>query len=140
MNNIKINDEIVVDVKRLGINGEGIAYYLRKTIFIKDALPDETVLIKITNDSKNFSEGEIIKLIKASSFRVKPFCSYFKECGGCQIQHLDYNQSKKVKRDMLLETLTKYSSLNPRTFQVNETVGMDNPKNYRNKSQMVVCG
>ncbi|MFI3252427.1 MAG: 23S rRNA (uracil(1939)-C(5))-methyltransferase RlmD [bacterium] len=139
MNNIKIDDEIIVDVKRLGINGEGIAYYLRKTVFIDNALPDETVLIKITNETPTFLNGEIIKFIKQSPNRVRPFCPYFNECGGCQIQHLDYKHSKIVKRDMLIETIRKYSNLNPRTFQINETVIMDNPKNYRNKSQMAVC-
>ncbi len=139
MNNIKLDDEIIVDVKRLGINGEGIAYYLRKTVFINNALPDETVLVKIVKETPTFLEGEIIKFIKQSKSRVKPFCPHFGECGGCQIQHLDYNASKTVKREMLMETIRKYSNLNPRTFQVNETVIMDNPKNYRNKSQMAIC-
>lgn len=139
MNNINVNDEIVVDIKRIGINGEGIAYYLRKTVFIKNALPDEIVKIKITKDSSNFFEGEIIKFIKQSEYRVKPFCNQYDICGGCQLQHLDYNRSKVIKREMLMDTISKYSGLNPRTFQVNETVIMDNPKNFRNKSQMAIC-
>ncbi len=140
MNNLKIGDELIVDIKRLGINGEGIAFYLRKTIFINNALPDETVLIKIIKDNDTYLEGEIIKFIKTSEYRVQPFCPHYNKCGGCSLQHLDYNKSKEYKRDILMETLTKYSGLNPRTFQVNETVIMDNPKNYRNKSQMVITG
>ncbi len=139
MNNIKENDEIIVDIKRLGINGEGIAYYLRKTIFIKNALPDEIVKIKITKDNSNYFEAEIVNFIKQSAHRIKPFCKYFYLCGGCQLQHLSYENSKKLKREMLMDTISKYSGLNPRTFQVNETIIMDNPKNYRNKSQMAVC-
>ncbi len=139
MNKIKLDDELIVDVKRLGINGEGIAYYLKKAIFINNALPDETVKIKITKENPNFLEGEIVKFIKQSNYRVKPFCKHYDKCGGCQLQHLEYNRSKVVKRDMLMESISKYSNLNPRTFQVNETVIMDNPKNYRNKSQMAVC-
>ncbi|MFI3329868.1 MAG: 23S rRNA (uracil(1939)-C(5))-methyltransferase RlmD [bacterium] len=139
MNNLKIDDEIIVDVKRLGINGEGIAYYLRKTIFIKNALPDETVKIKITKDSSNYLEADVVKFMKQSEHRVRPFCKYYNTCGGCQLQHLDYNHSKVVKRDMLMEAIAKYSDLNPRTFQVNQTVIMDDAKNYRNKSQMAIC-
>ncbi len=138
MKNVNINDEIIVDIKRLGINGEGIAYYLRKTIFINNAIPGETVLIKITDDKTTYLIGEIIKFISTSDNRTQPFCKYYNECGGCQIQHINYNFSKKLKKDLLTEAITKYSSLNPRTFQVNETVIMDNPKGYRNKSQMAI--
>ncbi len=139
MNKLNIDDEVIVDVKRLGINGEGIAYYLRKTIFIKDALPEETVKVKITKQTDTYLEAVVVKFIKQSQFRVRPFCKHYGSCGGCQLQHLDYNQSKILKREMLMETISKYSDLNPRTFQVNETVIMDNPKNYRNKSQMAIC-
>lgn len=138
MNNIKIDDEIVVDVKRLGINGEGIAYYLKKAVFINNAIPGETVLIKIIEDNNTYLIGNVIKYIKSSSNRVNPFCKYYNECGGCQIQHVDYNYSKILKRDLVMEAITKYSTLNPRTFQVNETVIMDSPKGYRNKSQMAI--
>lgn len=138
MNKIKIDDEIIVDVKRLGINGEGIAYYLKKAVFIDNALPSETVKIKIIKDEEKYLVGEITKIVNPSKYRTTPFCKYYKRCGGCQLQHLDYKQSGIVKRDMLMKTISKYSGLNPRTFQVNETVIMENPKNYRNKSQMLV--
>ena len=57
---LKVNDEVIVDIKRLGINGEGIAYYKKLAIFVKNALPGEGVNVRITNIKKNMAFAEVI--------------------------------------------------------------------------------
>lgn len=74
---LKVNDEVIVDIKRLGINGEGIAYYKKLAIFVKNALPGEGVNVRITNIKKNMAFAEVIDFKHTAAFRVTPKCPYY---------------------------------------------------------------
>ena len=55
-----------LEIKKLGINGEGIGYINRKITFVRGALPSEEVEVEITNETNNFKEGKLVKIIKPS--------------------------------------------------------------------------
>lgn len=78
-----------VTIKRLGINGEGIAYYQNKILFVPNALPKEKVLCEIISSKGNFFQGKLLKILKKSPQRVTPPCPIYDTCGGCQLQHLN---------------------------------------------------
>lgn len=131
---LKENDEVILDIKRLGINGEGIAYYKKLTVFVNGALPGEGVNVRITKVLKNMAFGEIIEFKHQSSARIAPKCPYYENCGGCQALHIDYEKMLEYKRDIVVESITRYTNLNPRSFEIKPTIGMDNQYNYRYKS------
>ena len=135
---LKEKQKLIVDIKRIGINGEGIAYYQKLAIFIDDAIPGETVEIEIEEVNPKFSKGKVIRYIEKSKDRVEPFCKYYGECGGCQLQHLDYKKSLDYKREIVFLALSRYANVNPRSFEIKKTIGMENPLNYRNKSSLPV--
>jgi 23S rRNA (uracil1939-C5)-methyltransferase len=64
----------------------------RKTVFVRGALPGETVRCRITSEKKTRIEAELLEVIEASPYRIIPFCEYFGICGGCSLQHLSYSQ------------------------------------------------
>ncbi len=64
----------------------------RKTVFVRGALPGETVRCRITSEKKTRIEAELLEVIKASPYRITPFCEYFGKCGGCSLQNLSYTQ------------------------------------------------
>lgn len=138
MNFLNVGDELELEIKKYGINGEGIAKHKKLNIFVPNALIGERVLVKITECFDNYSNGEVIEYLKKSENRVEPFCAYYGKCGGCQTQHMGYKYSLKMKRDLIIEAIQKYTSLNPYEFQIQECIGMENPKHYRNKSQLPV--
>ena len=82
-------------VKRLGINGEGIAYYKKLAVFVNGALPGEGVNVRITKVLKNMAFGEIIEFKHQSPARITPKCPYYENCGGCQTLHIDYEKMLK---------------------------------------------
>jgi len=132
---IKLNDLLEIDVKRMGINGEGIGYYERLAIFIDNALPGEKVLAKISEVFPNRAHATVIKTIQPSAKRVVPFCPVYDACGGCQVQHYDYTAMLGQKKDIIRKALDRYVK-NYDQGLVLDTIGMDNPRNYRNKASL----
>ena len=90
MNNNKVGDEFILDIKRLGINGEGIGFYNKKAVFVNNAIPGEGVNIKITKVDDKLLEGEIIEFKNKSENRIDAICPRYNECGGCNTMHIKY--------------------------------------------------
>ncbi|MFV0395627.1 MAG: TRAM domain-containing protein [Coprobacillaceae bacterium] len=99
-----------VEIKKIGINGEGIGYIDRKIVFVKGALVGEEVEISITKSNRNYYEGEIRHIKNTSSDRVKPYCSKEKECQGCSLLHMKYTSQLKYKKEAIRESIRKYTS------------------------------
>lgn len=132
---LKTNQSLTLKIKRLGINGEGIAYYKRLIVFVKGALPKETVIATITKATPRYAEAELIRVKEASPDRITPPCPVYEECGGCQLQHLAYNQQLIFKKDLLKQALEKYKPEGYQKYELRNTLGMKDPWHYRNKAQ-----
>ncbi|TWT13443.1 23S rRNA (uracil(1939)-C(5))-methyltransferase RlmD [Planomicrobium sp. CPCC 101079] len=120
-------------IKRLGINGEGIGYFKRNVVFVQGALPGEEITAQVTSIKRNFAEARVLKLRKASPYRQTPPCPIYETCGGCQLQHMTYEQQLVEKRDLVTQALERY--LKGTNVQIKNTIGMEDPWYYRNKSQ-----
>ena len=147
---VRIGDLILLNIKRMGINGEGIGYYHRQAIFVDGAVVGEDVEVEITKVLDGYAYGEITKIKKASPNRCAPRCPYYGKCGGCQLQHIDYNEQLVQKREMVVEAMNRYfdKTKDEDDILVYPTIGMEEPWYYRNKTQLpvrhdgekVVCG
>ncbi|MBG9574438.1 23S rRNA (uracil(1939)-C(5))-methyltransferase RlmD [Cytobacillus firmus] len=135
---LKPKQTFPLTIKRLGINGEGVGYFKRQVVFVPGALPGEEIVAEATKVNPKFSEAKIKKIRKKSEFRVQPPCPVYHECGGCQLQHLRYDQQLKEKRDIIIQALERHTKLNPEKLDIKETIGMEDPWSYRNKSQFQV--
>lgn len=135
---IKTDDILDLDIRRMGINGEGIAYYKKLAIFVDRALPGEKVKVKINEVYDNRATGEVKEILTSSPDRRDPFCKYYESCGGCQTQHADYQTILENKRDILLKSFDRYAGLKISPKQVKPVKGAENPKNYRNKASLPV--
>ncbi|MED4055784.1 23S rRNA (uracil(1939)-C(5))-methyltransferase RlmD [Niallia taxi] len=125
-------------IKRLGINGEGVGYFKRQVVFVQGALPGEEVVVEATKIMPKFSEAKVKKIRKASPFRVKAPCPIYEQCGGCQLQHLAYDQQLSEKRDIVIQSLERHTKLKIENLDIRPTIGMEDPWNYRNKSQFQI--
>ncbi|WP_334097991.1 TRAM domain-containing protein, partial [Lactobacillus acetotolerans] len=86
-NNHKEKD-VIITIKRLGINGEGIGYYKKKIIFIPGALPDEVVVAKIIKDYPHYIQAELVRIKEKSPDRVAFPKDVPPEVGGLELAHL----------------------------------------------------
>ncbi|MDQ0340079.1 tRNA (uracil-5-)-methyltransferase/23S rRNA (uracil1939-C5)-methyltransferase [Caldalkalibacillus uzonensis] len=135
---IEKGQKIPLTIKRLGINGEGVGYYKRKVIFVPGALPGEEVVVEVTNVHPGYAEGAIHTVRKPSPERVKPPCPVYDQCGGCQLQHLRYDAQLREKKDIVRQAFERYTNLTGSSLPLRDTMGMDDPWHYRNKSQLQV--
>ena len=135
-NELQVNQKVLLTIKRMGINGEGIAYYKKKAVFIPGALTGEVVEVIITKVLPTYAYGEITVIKKKSEDRVMPKCPYYGSCGGCQLQHASYDFQLDFKKEIVLETMERFYEGRMDKIEVNNTIGMDNPWCYRNKSQL----
>ena len=131
MENVKKNDELIVDVIDYGANGEGIAKINGYTIFVMGALKGEKCKIHILKVLKTHAFAKVIQIIEKSSKRVEPDCSTFNKCGGCDLRHIAYSETLKIKQEKVQNLVNKMLK---NKVKVNETVGMENPTIYRNKA------
>ncbi|OCS91350.1 23S rRNA (uracil(1939)-C(5))-methyltransferase RlmD [Caryophanon latum] len=135
---MEVGQKFPLTIKRLGINGEGVGFFKRNVVFVKGALPGEEVTAQVTNISRNFAEASVLNIRKASPYRQEAPCPVYEECGGCQLQHMTYEGQLNEKRDIVMQALEKYVRNVAETTDVRPTLGMENPWNYRNKSQFQV--
>ena len=121
-----------VHIDRMDHFGNGIGYINGKIIFVKGALPGETVDVTITKDKKSFMEGTINTIIYKSSKRVEPFCKYFGVCGGCSLCHLTYENTLEYKKERVKNILSKFD-----IPKIN-VIRNENDLYYRNKIELKI--
>ena len=122
-------------ISNLGMNGEGVCKVNNEVIFVPFALPDETVEGIIINNKNKFSIGKVTNIVNASKFRAEPKCPYFKKCGGCALQHYEYEKQLEFKTNLVQDTLKKVGNI---TTNVKPCVASNLQYNYRNKASFPV--
>ena len=132
---INKNEEYVVDVIDYGMEGEGIAKIDNFTIFIPNALKGEKVKIIIVKVLKNYGYGKVLEILEKSKYRIDEDCVTYKRCGGCEMRHIDYEETLNIKQEMVQNLVDKTLVEH---IKVEKTIGMGNPYNYRNKAQYPV--
>lgn len=133
--NINKNDEFIVDIIDYGADGEGIAKIDGYTIFVIGAMKNEKCKIHITKVLKTHAFAKIIEIIQKSENRIEPDCKTYKRCGGCQLRHIKYEETLKIKQEKVQNLVDKMiNSRLENKIVVNNTIGMENPLYYRNKA------
>lgn len=130
------NEERIGIVIAVGMNGEGILKDEDTIIFVPFALPTEKIKYKVLKVTKKCAYGKIIEVLTPSEERVRPRCKVFEKCGGCQLQHIDYQYQLKIKENNIKNCLKKIANIDAK---ISSTVKGDREYNYRNKLQLPVA-
>ena len=133
--NIQKNQEYTVEIIDNGYEGEGIAKIENFTIFIPGTIKGEKVKILIVKVLSSHAFGKILEIIDKSEVRQESDCSTYKRCGGCNLRHIKYEETLKMKQNAVQSLVNKTLK---NKIQAQETVGMENPFHYRNKAQYPV--
>lgn len=151
INGLKKDSELELTIEDMGVDGEGIGKAQGVTLFVKDAVLGDLVRVKVMKMKKNYGYARLLEVLKPSSYRVEPKCAYYRQCGGCQIQAVDYAQQLKFKENKVRNNLKRIGGFevleNGQDFSgqtdenkiiVNPVIGMDKPFFYRNKAQFPI--
>ena len=99
------DDIVTLTIDDIGTNGEGIGKVNGYTLFVKDAVVGDIVKAKIIKEKKNYGYGKLLDIIEKSKKRVVPECTVAKQCGGCQIQQMDYQSQLQYKQNLVKEKI-----------------------------------
>lgn len=111
-----------VEIKKLGINGEGIGYINKKICFVQNALPGEIVEVEIIEDNRKFLKGKVLKTMNVSSDRVESFCKEDHFCQGCSLTALSYKQHLPHKKGILKDALKKYTDFDVESLPIKAVI------------------
>lgn len=134
----KIKQEHILEIKKIGINGEGIGYIEKMPFFVYHTIPGEIVKVEITEVFENRVEAKLIEIVKKSDDRVEITNMDLQLSGAFEFQHIKYDRQVKLKRDLIIQALQRYYKKDLKYQIIKKTVKMDNPFNYRNKVSLPI--
>lgn len=138
---MKKNDTFILKIEDMGIGGEGIGKYEGMTFFVKDAIIGDEIVAGVTKLKKGYGYARLVEIIKPSPKRVEAPCKIARQCGGCQIQNLCYEEQLCLKQKKVENNLKRIGGFSEEQLEniMEPIVGMEEPFRYRNKAQFP-CG
>jgi len=125
-----------VEIVGLGDGGEGVGKIDNFTIFVEGGLPSEKISVEVIEVKKNYAVGKLKKILRESSARIQPACKFFPQCGGCQLQHLNYPTQLEIKKQKVIDAVERIGKIFD--AEIFDTIGAENFLHYRNKMQFPV--
>ena len=98
---------LTVKVEKLDLNGCGVAYYKKKPVFINGSLPNERIETQLIEQKNKYARGKLLTISQVNENRITPKCSHFSFCGGCDLQHLNYEQQLIFKKNKVIELFSR---------------------------------
>jgi len=112
---------VELEITDMTDDGKGLGRLSGLAIFVAGAVPGDKVSARITRLKKRYALAETITLLEASAVRVQPPCPYYRDCGGCSMLELSYDEQLRIKRKNIITKLERIGALEDPT--VREVVG-----------------
>ncbi len=129
----RVGQEHVIEITGLSHDASGVGRAANRAVFVPGALPGDRVKVRLVHLKERYGYGELLEIMEASADRREPSCPHAPECGGCQLQHMDYEAQLRWKRQLVADAFQRIGGLE---LEVRPTLGMSRPYHYRNKSQL----
>ena len=120
-----------VTIEAVAAEGKCLFHWDDLVVFVPFCVPGDVCDVQIRRKKHSFAEGEVVRFIKYSNVRVKPFCQHFGVCGGCKWQNLPYTEQLKFKQQQVFDQLTRIGKIELPEFR--PILGSVKTQEYRNK-------
>lgn len=132
-----VGDQVEVDVVDINHDGDGVARTPDGfVLFVGGALPGDVAQVEVTRVRPRHGEARLIRVVQSAVDRVKPECPVAGICGGCAMQHFNYDAQVAWKEGAVRQSLIRIAGLEG--ILVEPIIPMDRPYAYRNKAQYPV--
>ena len=111
----------------------GVVKYGTFCVFVKDMAVGDEGEIVVTALRKDYGYGRLLKLEKAGEGRCEPVCPISRQCGGCQLQHLSYEEQLRFKQGIVQNNIERIAGLD---VTINPIIGARKQFEYRNKCML----
>ncbi|MDY3919615.1 MAG: 23S rRNA (uracil(1939)-C(5))-methyltransferase RlmD [Candidatus Limivivens sp.] len=137
---MKKDDIVRLKIEDMSAEGSGIGKLEGFALFVKDAIIGDEVEAKIMKMKKNYGYARLLRILSPSADRTETPCPVARQCGGCQIQAMNYQAQLRFKENKIFNNLQRIGGFD-RAFleSIREPfIGMEDPWRYRNKAQFPV--
>lgn len=134
---VRVGQQGKMEITGLGHAGEGVGRIDGFAVFVPGAVPGDRILVEIEKIKRNHGRGRIVKIVRPAGGRVSPACAVAGDCGGCQLQQMEYGEQLEWKRRLVLDALSRIGNFDHPKVQ--PVIGMEHPYGYRNKVQYPVA-
>ena len=129
------NQEFTVRIEDMNEDGAGVGKLDGYIWFIKDTVIGDVVRAKAMKMKKSYGFARLMEVIAPSAGRVEAPCPVARQCGGCQLQSMSYEEQLKFKERKVLNNLVRIGKFKPEEIHMLPIMGMEKPWRYRNKAQ-----
>ncbi|MBR4314267.1 MAG: 23S rRNA (uracil(1939)-C(5))-methyltransferase RlmD [Lachnospiraceae bacterium] len=132
------NEKIELDIIDMTKDGLGVAKVDSQVFFVKNAILEDRVNAVITKVTTNVIYAKALDLVNKSKYRVRSKCDVSNSCGGCQLLSLDYKKQIELKKQIVLNTISKIGKISLEDLNkcYEGVLDMDTPYRFRNKMQV----
>lgn len=134
---VQPGERITLPITGQSHTGDGVGKYKGFTVFVPLAIAGEQVAARVSRVKKSYAHAQLEEVLQGSSHRVAPPCPVFDQCGGCQLQHIDYPAQLASKEQQVVDAFTRIGGLEAEILPI---LGMKEPWSYRNKAQVPFGG
>lgn len=127
---MKTGDVVQLTITGISHQGFGIGRHDNIVVFVPGAMLGETVKAKVVEYKKKMATAELKEVLVASVQRMEPSCPQSHRCGGCELQHCDYEYQLQAKQKIVQDAMLRLGRID---VPVEPVIGMENPWRYRNK-------
>ncbi|SHK18566.1 23S rRNA (uracil1939-C5)-methyltransferase [Anaerobranca californiensis DSM 14826] len=131
----QIGDNVLLTINDVTSEGEGVGKVEGFTVFVPKTVKGDVVKGKIISTKKTYARALLQEIIIPSENRVQPKCKIYDECGGCNLQHIEYQHQLEIKRKIVEDAICRIGGFNEIPVKHVLTAGSEN---YRNKMQAPV--
>ena len=127
----EVGQIVKIKIDNIAFGGEGVGRVEDFVVFVPLVIEGEEVEAKIIEVKKSFARGELVKIIKPSKIRINAECEYFGDCGGCQYQHISYDEQLKIKQKQITDLFNRIGGFSQ--DKVAPVIACPQKFNYRNR-------
>ena len=120
-----------VTIEAVAAEGKCLFHWNDLVVFVPWCVPGDVCDIQLRRKKHSFAEGEVVRFVKYSEVREKPFCQHFGVCGGCKWQNLPYEEQLRFKQQQVYDQLSRIGKIELPEFQ--PILGSVKTTEYRNK-------
>jgi 23S rRNA (uracil1939-C5)-methyltransferase len=122
---------VEIEITDISESGEGVGRVGNQVVFVPDTVTGDVISARLVSVKRQYAHGKLLDIITPSPHRVRPSCIVADKCGGCQLQHIDYDYQLTAKENQVIQALKRIGGF--AEPPVAPIVGAQGNFAYRNK-------